>query len=331
MADLPTPIRKQLEQIEELYKPADALASAEGGERADATEPPVEPPAPVEGEQIETTSQEPAAPAEPPAPAPAQAQDDAAKWEHRFKTLQGMHNQNMADSKRRLEEANKQTAELKKQLARLQAEKAAPSVDPKDVETFGEDLLGMVQRVVDAKLGHTRAQVDSRIVDLESQVQGTAQAVAGNAEAVFFDRLAAMVPDYEAVNAEQGLLDWLTIVDPIYGEPRQAALDRAVNALNPVAVAAIFNTYKATKGGTNPPQPAPGKPTPQSQLEKQASPRGSSSTPPAAPAASKRVYSQHEIAKFYDDVTKGRYRGRQEEMKREEAAINAALAEGRIA
>lgn len=330
MANLPTPIRKQLEQIEELYKPAAALAPAEGeGEPAPAPEPPADEPEAVENTQTETPSTDAAVPAEPPAPAPAPVQDDEAKWEHRFKTLQGMHNQNMADSKRRLQEANALVADLKKQIASIKAEKAAPTVDPKDVETFGEDLLGMVQRVVDAKLGHTQAQMDNRLVDLESQVQGTVQTVTGNAEALFLDRLAAMVPDYEAVNVEQGLLDWLAIVDPIYGEPRQAALDRAVAALNPVAVAAIFNAYKAAKGAAA--APAPGKPSPQSQLAKQASPRGSSSTPPAAPAASKRIYRQSEVAQFYDDVTKGRYRGRQEEMKREEAAINAALAEGRIA
>ena len=324
MATLPTPIRKQLDQIEELYKPADALASAEGGEQAPATEPP----APVDGTQTEPASQTAAAPAEPPAPQPTPVQDDVAKWEHRYKTLQGMHNQNMADQKRRLDDANKQIADLKKTVSEMRAERATPTVDPKDVETFGEDLLSMVNRVVDAKLGHANAQMDSRFAGLENQTSQVAQTVAGNAEALFFERLAALVPDYEALNVEQGMLDWLAVVDPIYGEPRQAALDRAVGALNPTAVAAVFKAYKAAK--EVPPAPPASNPTPQAQLAKQVSPRGSSSTPNAAPAPSTRIYSQAEVAKFYDDVTKGRYRGRNDDMKREEAAINAAIAEGRI-
>lgn len=327
MVDLPTPIKKQLADIDKLYEqPAPAEAAVEG-EPAAATETPEPAPSGENVAQAESPSQAPAPEATSPAPAPAQ---EDPVWEKRYKTLQGLHNQNMADLKGRLQARDSELATLRKEVEELKKAKPAPTVDPKDAEAFGEDLIAMVQRVVEAKLGHSGAQAESRIADLETRLEGTRNVAAQTAEGLFIQNLAVQVPDYETLNFDQGFLDWLAQMDEVYGEPRQAALDRAVNALDAVRVARVFNAYKATLAPPVQQPAAPAKPSPQSQLERQVAPRASSSPAAQAPEP-QRTYTASEVTKFYDDVSKGRYAGRQEEMIRKEAAINAALAEGRIA
>ena len=328
MVDLPTPVKKQLAQIEELYKQP-AATPAEGAEGGQL--PADETPAPDAAQHVVEPAQDAPAPAaeaptEAPAPAPAQ---DPNPWEQRYKTLQGLHNRNVEDLKGRVKARDAEIAEMRKQLAELQAARPAPAVDPRDAETFGEDLVAMVQRVVEARLGHSGAQTDSRMADLESRLEGTTNVVAQTAESLFLQHLGRQVADYEAINVDQGFLDWLAQPDEVYGEPRQNALDRAVNALNADHAARIFKAYKATLAPAQPPAETPAQPSPKAQLAKQVAPRTASSAAPQAPQA-KRVYSAAEVTKFYDDVAKGRYASRPDDARREEAAINAALAEGRI-
>lgn len=328
MVELPTPVKRQLEEIERLYAPAEvpAEAAAEEGQQVVPT-PETPAPAPVQDAETPVEAAEPAEQEVKPAPAPAQ-EPEGKVWEHRYKTLQGLHNQQMADMKSRLKDRDRQMADLQKQVAELQVTKAAPTVDQKDVETFGEDLIAAVQRVVDARLGATGAQVDSRFAQVESQLQGATSAAAQTAEMLFLERLGGLVPDYQEINLDQGFLDWLAESDEVYGVPRQDALDRAAGSLDAQRVARVFQAYKATLAPVAQPTD-PQVRSPKSQLEKQVAPRASSSPSPQAPAP-KRSYSAADVQKFYDDVAKGRYAYRQDEMNREEAAINAALAEGRI-
>lgn len=329
MVDLPTPIKKQLAEIDELYKqPAAPAAEGEQGEQQSAVETPAPEPAQEPAAPVESANSQAPAPPEQPA-APAAPSQDPSIWEQRYKTLQGLHNRNVEDLKTRLKARDDDMAALRKQIAELQAAKPAPTVDPQDAETFGEDLVSMVQRVVDARVGHSGAQAESRIADLESRLTGTSNAVAQTAESLFLQHLAAQVPDYEDVNVEPGFLEWLAQPDDVYGEPRQSALDRAASALDAGRVARIFQAYKAGTRPASTPAPQPAKPSPQSQLEKQVAPRTASSAPAQAPQA-KRTYTAADVTKFYDDVSKGRYANRPDVMQREEAAINAALAEGRI-
>ena len=64
-------------------------------------------------------------------------------------------------------------------------------------------------------------------------------------------------------------------------------------------------------------------------VDKQVSPKAAASAAPTA-TDNKPVITQAQIKAFYDDVAKGLYRGRPQEMQQIEAKINAAIAEGRV-
>ena len=122
------------------------------------------------------------------------------------------------------------------------------------------------------------------------------------------------------MNASQRWLEWLSETDPVYGLPRQAALDSAFERLDAQRVVAIFKKYKdETKAKAAP------------SLESQLTPAsvGGSAPAPAA-AGSKQLLSQKFVQNFYTDVAKGRYAQKPQEQERIEAEINLAAQEGRI-
>lgn len=268
------------------------------------------------------------APAPAPVAAPTTPQTPEATWEHKYKTLQGMHNRNMEAFRQRAEALEAQVASLSQQLeaARKPSTPPAPPEDTtKDAEVFGTDLVDMVKRVVNSAFGGLAQQFNERLSAVESHLQGTTQVVARTAEDQFLARLSAQVPDYEQVNQDADFLAWLAEVDPIYGLPRQAALTAAADARDANRVAGIFLAFKATQ--TPPPAPTP-VPTPAASLERQVAPRAGASAP-AAPST-KPVYTSAQVDAFYRDVRRGVYRGREADAQRIEDQFNEALAEGRI-
>lgn len=323
MADLPRAVQAQVEAAEAVLAQANtAPDSGVGGVPADLAQlaqTPTEPP------QVETpTTQETA-----PTAAPAQQPD---VWEARYKSLQGLFNKEVPVLQHQVKEltARLQEMEQAKKVEQTQPKEQKPTVDPKDVEAFGSDLVEMVQRVANQILGGVAAKVDGtlsgvvqRIAALEQVVQGTTQTVAYTAEQTFFAQLSKAVPDWEEVNADQRFLSWLGAVDPVLGASRQAALDAAQKALDARRVAAIFNAFKDTL-----PKQAPTQKT-ATNVEKQISP---STVAAAAPQGKpeKPVLTQKQIADFYRDVGLGRYNGRQAEHDRIEKLINEAIADGRV-
>lgn len=291
---------------------------------------------PAEAPQIEVEPLTPDQPQakevepQPQAAAPAPAQPQVDPWEHKYKTLQGRYNSDVpklqtqvSELKNQLEQAIAKLNEVAKPQA---PQEKKPVADPQDVEAFGQDLVDMVQRVAERMFGgaaaefqRQAAQFEQRLVKLESALKGTTETVAMTAEQAFFDRLTKLVPNWEEVNTNQAFLDWLAEIDPVYGQPRQAALDVAQQSLNSERAANVFKAFLATLPQTPKPNP----------VDKQVSPKAAASAAPTG-TDNKPIITQAQIKAFYDDVAKGLYRGRPQEVQQIEAKINAAIAEGRV-
>lgn len=314
MATLPAQIQRQVDHAEALLTQVNGPAEP-AQTTVEAVAAPVAPPPEVEA---------PAAAPTPPTNTPAR-KDTEETWEHRYKTLQGMHNRNMADMRTRLDQLAAQNEALNQQVKESSAPPAKPEtmVDPKDSEVFGQDLVDMVTRVAERMFGSAVQAFDKRIGAIESRLTGTTQAVAQTAESVFLANLKERVPDYEAINTDQDFLLWLGEEDPVYGVPRQRALTSAAEALDANRVAKIFLAYKALTA-----QAAP-KTAPTSQLERQTSPSPSGTAPPQLRTQLNYITTA-DVNAFYEDVRKGKYRGRESERQQLEQTINNALAQNRI-
>ena len=164
-------------------------------------------------------------PAATPVALPAPVED----WEHKYRTLQGVHNAHTRDLKQRIGELEGHIAQLARQQQAAPATPQLVEINPQDAETFGQDLVEMVRRTAETQSGTAVRELQGRIAQLEQQLAGASAVASKTADEVFYERLAVLVPDWEAVNGDAGFLAWLAEEDPIYGSPRQTALTAAGN------------------------------------------------------------------------------------------------------
>ena len=292
---------------------------------APAPDTPTDPPAPP-SEPI---------PEPPIAPAPAPVADEET-FQRRFLTLQGKYNAELPRAQNRIREleASIQTLEHRinaMALAQSQAP-AAPGTD-KDVEAFGSDLVDLVRRQATEV---ARREAEARLsaatqqtAQLDERVKSVSQAQAQAAHERYTNDVKTLVPDFDAMNVDPGFIGWLADVDQFSGQTRQDMLLAAFNARDAHRTATFFNTYKAL---TAPVEVAPAPAVDNRQrLERQVAPGSSKSSAPNSPAAAEpKWFSQAEIQAFYKGVATGEYRGKDAELARAEAEIDAAVAAGRV-
>lgn len=312
---LPAQVQAALDAADATLTAVNSAQTQDGGS-ADAATPP-------EAFQ-EVPTQEVVAPVAPPPATPD-------PFETKYKVLQGKYNSEVPELHRRVHglETNLQQAIERlndASKAKESAPEQRPTANPQDVENFGQDLVEMVTRVAGSSLGKLQQMLDSKfaaietdIAKLKHSVSGTSQQIAVTAEQMFFTELGKAVPNYMDINDSVEFKQWLAEPDPVYGVPRQAALDRAQQQLNAQHVVAIFQAFAP---------PAPQAPAPD-PVERQMSPR-STATPQVAPVNDKPVITTAQVTRFYDDVRRGMYRGKEAEAARIEQVINAALAEDRV-
>lgn len=267
-----------------------------------------------------------------PAVTPPVPQAPVEDFEQKYRTLEGKYRaevprlqQQLQATARERDDVGNRLTQLETELRQMRDKPQAQTLDPKDVESFGADLVEMVRRQANTEIERAvqthLAGLTDRLGRLEQSLTGVTQATVNNAEVTFRTNLKQLVPDFETINVSPKFLEWLGEEDPVYGEPRQAALDRAANRMDVNRTAAVFLAFKQSL-----PAQAP---APANDLQSQIAPsRTGASVVPSQ--ASQPMVSQNSITQFYRDQTRGLYRGREAEAQRIEAEINRAIAEGRV-
>lgn len=324
MATLPPAVQAQLEAAERMEQALQAQTS----EHTPAEQTPAEP----EPQQTApSTPEQTTAPANPP---PAPEPQAGSEWKQKYDTLAGKYTSEVPTLQRQLRDSESQRQQMLAQLNELTrkvSELSAPkpqevqtqAIDPKDAENFGADLVEMVSRVATSVVGAKVDQVVERLSRLEQQLTGVAKSTSTTAEQAFATQLTMAVPDWQAVNAQPEFLAWLQEADPVYGITRQQSLDDAAARLDLGRVVAVFKAFAASRA------PVQAVQTPPSDLARQVAP----ATAPAVStpvAATPGALSVRDIEQFYDAVRRGEYRGREQDVARREAEINAAIATGRL-
>jgi len=328
---IPEQIRKQSEAVAKLYE--DLNQTDEGQTQSEE-----------EGVQSEQADGDGGAAAEPTSAEHGRTgtAKDEQTAEQRYRTLQGMYNADTA----RLRAENGQLGQRVSQLEQLLSSMAAAPqpapttptqyeklVTDKDVEEYG-DSIDVMRRAAREEVLSARAEIDalkrafSQLqTNVVPKVEGVVQRQALNAEQMFWSELSAEVPDWRDINANQDFHNWLLEVDPLSGMSRQTFLDNAQNQLDSRRVAGFFKTWQSLNSGSVAQQT---RSAAASQLEKQIAPGRGRTSSSTATGTETKTYTRAEVAKFFDDVRKGLYKGREQERDRIERDIFAAQGEGRI-
>ena len=239
MVKLPEAIQRQVDEAEALERQLYAQEDNSNEQQVADSEPVVDPVQPEQTETPEPRTEE---------PAPRQERDEAAYWKARFDTVQGMISAQSAQFTEQLRASNEQVQSLRAKLAKVQ-QSPEPQAKDTDAETFGEDLVDAIDRrakqMASSMVSTEMQPLLAYIKQLEGKLGVVGEQVATAAQDTFESQLARAVPDFEQINVDQGFLNWLGEVDPVYGVPRQAALDAAANSRSVDRVAAIFNAYKS--------------------------------------------------------------------------------------
>lgn len=312
-------------------------------ERAEQIEQELQAPPPSDPTPAPPPAEEPPAPApapapEPPPPAPAE------NWEQKYRSLQGKYDAEVPSLQAQIRTLTGQVAELtaKVQTPPKPADPppAAPEPPPKlvtdkDVENFGPDVIDLIarkaQEIVAEQTGKLTGELQALRAEnakLAAQVEGTAETASKAAYTGFIGEVRKRVPDLDTLDQNQSWLDWCMGVDPLSGSQRQLLLNDALTKGDLERTVAFIDTWRKTQPANPDPTPPAKDPAVEAELRSQLEP-GTSKTPPA-PAPEPSSITASDIAKFYDDVTKGKYRGRDQERLAREAEIDKAIAEGRV-
>lgn len=290
---------------------------------------------------------EPGGDAAPP-PQPEPQPEPQEGWEQRYRTLQGKYDSEIPTLRQ-------QVANMERLVASMQSAPPPPPpqqrqqpqavISQEDVDTYGPELIEAQNRWVAA---HPIVQ---ELRDEIAQLRGGQQTLSVNTARERVHQGLDSDPDlakvWRVMNGDTHFLNWLRQPDPLSGNERFAMLQRAYDSGDAMRAARFFKNYIAEhtppegsyltqpsgQTGSPPPGNGNGYVPPANgggaRLEDFVAPgRAASSGGGGAP--DKRIWTKQEIASFFDDRRRGRWRGREAESLQVEADIFAATTEGRI-
>lgn len=344
---LPEQIRKQTEAVQELYKQLNAGDNTgETDDQADGTTVAVENDdnnRVADERRVEDTAAQPTDNEQKSGGSSAEEDSPKDDFVQKYKTLQGMYNAEVPRLHSQNRELQSRVQQMEQLLATLSAQSNTAQTTPSqaqtyvtetDVSEYGEsiDVMRRVSREEMSPVMQKMSQIEGLLRQLQTnvvpQVQNLTQKQAMSAEQQFWSGLTDMVPNWRDVNSSQDFQSWLLQTDPFTGVTRQTILEDAQRNLDVHRVGNFFTTWLEITGQANAAQNTQRKSS-ASELERQVAPgRPRSASAPSGSNA--KTYAPADITKFFEDVRKGKYKGREAERDRMERDIFAAQKDGRI-
>lgn len=298
----------------------------------------VEPPAVTPEPAPETLP--PAAIAEPPAVTP-EVKAPEVNWEHKYKSMEGRHNR----SQEQIRAMGDQIKQLQGLLASLpepttppgQTPSPVPSLITEQEETeYGKEFLDVVGKRAKQELGSEVEELRKTIKDLKSRVESSTQVATQDARTRLEDTLTTQVPNWLDINMSQEFHDWLALPDTYSGVIRHELLKSAYERNAVPQTLAFFKGFLAEEAalapaslGVQPDQNTVDN-TGKIPLETFAAPGRAKTAATQQGPTEKPSFTRPQIAAFYADVARGKYRGDDTKKNAIEAQIFAAEREGRI-
>jgi hypothetical protein len=339
---IPNAVRKAAEEADrlqqELYGQADnpQESTDDSGEETPVAEEPTVKAAPQE-ELQDTNSEEPT-----PEPAPQPQADDpnSETWQHKYKVLQGMYNAEVPRMHQQIKDLKGEIDSLKKQKdAEPASAEPAPTrlLKDEEIEEFGPDLVDVIRRAAREEFLPELDSLRTENAQLKGEVGTVTQNLSASARQHVYDRLSEQVSNWNELNSDADFLVWLNQNDPYAGRTRNELLQAAFESNDAERVVAFFKGYLNELNATVTPStqavpvntPAPAK-VAVDTLVAPGSPGTVAGTGSAAQEANTRIWTQAQISKFYRDVQKGAYRGKDSEKEQIEREIVQAINEHRI-
>lgn len=277
---------------------------------------------------------------------PVEANPDSS-FKQKYDTLKGKYD---AEIPRLSQQVRTLSGELSDTQSVLAALGSVESTDvpiepvtlltPQEIEEYGPDLISIMRKAAKEEIQPIVNKLEADNASLIKNMATAAEKTATNARQRMYELLDSGLSNWREVNKEANFLDWLTGSDLLSGSSKQALLTNAFESNDASRVLLFFNTYleqtisSADASPATNAQPATAAeviaPVELDTLVAPGKPRGSEVTT-GAQDGEKSIWTEAEIAAFYNDVRMGKFKDNPEEHKRIEADLFAAASEpGRI-
>jgi len=340
---IPEAVRRAAARADELLKAQQDAQNT--GDPAPGPPTPETPADEAPGPEVNTPPEPQDRPSPGGAAEPPSGQTGTQDFEQRYKTLQGKYDAEVPRLQRELAQLRQVLGQMHAQLQQQQAAPPPQQHQPQQVssgetpaeiiEEYGEDFAKTMRRLARLEVS---SEVQAEINTLRqqmAQLQGGQQQTAGEMARSHLEAGLSSDPEIGAhwrqLNNDQDFLAWLGDIDPFAGVPRMELLHDAARRTDVGRTAQFFRAYlrehtapQAYDGPAQTPALSNGQDAGRPSLESLAAPGRARSRPQVGGASEKRIWSPADIAGFYRDVQRGRYKGREAEQLRIEADIVSA-------
>jgi len=263
-------------------------------------------------------------------------------WKKRFIGYKTATDETISKLREELYSNESKAKLLEQQVEQLTAQikelrESAPPEDPfKDVFTeedknlLGEEALEAMKKAALATKREEKKETDPEVQQLKAELaewkRREAEKAKRDAEEAYARsmddlkvRLEKLVPDFESIDVDEAFGEYLQDIDDYSDHLRFDLFQKAVQNYDVAGVARFYQDFKAK---SNKPK--------SSFLDDHITPEGDTATSDSPERNAKRRYHIDEYTSFMDDLTKGKYRGREKEAQKLEMMYDKAMVEGRI-
>lgn len=254
-------------------------------------------------------------------PQPKRRRND---WKKRYKNLRSHHDAlvydlrtEVSNLKASLVEVNKKNSEMSKLLAKLNEAKDAEGLLSEDErDLIGDETLEVLKKLTSKTVDPIKKQLEEERALRLKQQEEEAKRSQMESQRMFVDRFAKLVPNYLEIDKDPKFLKFMQDIDSASGYDRTTLFKRAVNNGDVVRAAGFYQEYLQKNKKVDP-------------FAKKVTPTGNRSSTPKQPKQKETITVAY-INQFYDDIAKGKYKGKASLAEEIEMKIDKAVAEGRI-
>lgn len=263
------------------------------------------------------------------------ASTEKVSYKNRWKKLKQYHDSEIYKCRKLIGELYDQVDQRDQEIQRLNSlvedlSKSQPKsisdfATKEEIDAIGEEELTTMQRLTQKAVEEATSDLRKKLKDAEERERKARKQAAedskSQADKIFRQRLETLVPDYATIDTDKRFAQWLQMADPISGHKRFDLFKQAQNSGDVGRVAGFFNEFKKLLA------------THKKTLDNKVTPVGNSATTPKPTMNTgqhQEIVPMASYENFMNDVTRGKFKGREKEAREWEAYFDKALAEGRL-
>lgn len=275
---------------------------------------------------------------------------DSPTYKQRWQSLQGNYRKSQEkidalederkELKQTLDSLKEQVSELmtgKQQEQQQQAKDSENELIGTMSEEVGEKFTDSMVRYLESQIEHRIRQavpellkqtlpelLEGKVSNIEQEISSVREDSRSTKQVLFEKDLTSSVPDWREILASPSFGEWAqSQTEEFSGKTYAQLFDEANKAWDLQRIVKLMTAFKQATGRQDTPAKGEQKRDPREEMVSADSGRGDNSSP-AQQTSQKTLWNRDKINEFYDQVRRGAYRGREDEMQRIEQEIMEA-------